>query len=329
MPTYLFKNIEKITQQYNISISTFFIACWQVLLWRITGKAEIIIGNLCDGRKYEELQSAIGLFANYLPITCHLENNLKFIDPLPDINQSIDEIEKWQEYFTTIQLEKLNSNKNQLPFFSCCFEYGQQQDKFHANETQFSIYQQFSYLERFKVKLKIVDRANSLLAQIHYDESLFLATDIQALLLQLQNLITEVIQKPESPIDSLNILSIQEKQELLFNFNNTDKNYPQDKCIHQLFEHQVELQPNKIAVVFEDEQLTYAQLNTRANQLARYLQKMGVKPEIVVGIYLERSPLFIISLLGILKAGAAYLPLDSTLPQESLIFRLEDADINI
>ncbi len=327
----LFKNIEVLAQKYNISISTFFLTCWQILLWRITGQAEIIIGNLCDGRKYEELQSAIGLFANYLPITCHLENNLKFSDLLPDINQSIDEAEKWQEYFTTTQLERLNNNKIQFPFFSCCFEYEQQQIKYYANanETQFSIYQQFSYLERFKVKLKIVHQANSLLAQIHYDESLFSVTDIQPLLLQLQNLITEVIQKPEAAIGSFNIINIQEKQELLFDFNNTDKNYPQDKCIHQLFEQQVELQPNKIAVVFEDEQLTYAQLNTRANQLARYLQKMGVKPETVVGIYLERSPLFIVSLLGILKAGAAYLPLDSTLPKESLVFRLEDADINI
>ena len=325
----LFKNIEKITQQYNISLSTFFITCWQTLLYRITGQAEIIIGNLCDGRKYEELQSAIGLFANYLPITCHLENHLKFSDLLTDINESIDEAEKWQEYFTTTQLERLNSNKIQLPFFSCCFEYEQQQGKYNANETQFSIYRQFSYLERFKVKLKIVHQENNLLAQIHYDESLFSVTDIQPLLLQLQNLIAEVIQKPEGAISSFNILSIQEKQQLLFDFNNTENNYPQDKCIHQLFEQQVKLQPNKIAVVFEDEQLTYAQLNTRANQLARYLQKLGVKPETVVGVYLERSPLFIVSLLAILKAGAAYLPLDSTLPRESLIFRLQDADVNI
>ncbi|AFY58519.1 amino acid adenylation enzyme/thioester reductase family protein,thioester reductase-like protein [Rivularia sp. PCC 7116] len=325
----LFKNIEVLAQQYNISISTFFLTCWQILLWRITGQAEIIIGNLFYGRKYEELQSAIGLFANYLPISYDLENNLKFSDLLPCINQNIDEAEKWQEYFTTTQLERLKSNKNQLPFFSCCFEYEQQQSKYYGNETAFSIHQKLSYLERFKAKLKIVHQTNSLLAQIHYDQSLFSVTDIQSLLLQLQNLIAEVIQKPESPIDSFNILSIQQRQQLLFDFNNTDKNYPQDKCIHQLFEQQVKIQPNKIAIVFENEQLTYAQLNNRANQLARYLQKLGVKPETVVGIYLERSPLFIISLLGILKAGAAYLSLDSTLPRDSLIFRLQDADINI
>ena len=324
----LFKNIEALAQKYNISISTFFITCWQILLYRITGQAEIIIGHLSDGRKYEELESAIGLFANYLPITGHLENNLKFSDLLPHITQSINEAENWQEYFTTTQLERLDRNQNQLSYFSSCFEYEQQQGPFYANETRFSINEKLLYSERFKVKLKIVHQANSLLAEIHYDESLFTLTEIQPLLLQLQNLITEVIKKPEATIGSLNILSIQEKQQLLFDFNQTDNNYSQDKYIHQLFEQQVELQPNKIAVVFEDEQLTYAQLNTRSNQLARYLQKLGVRPETIVGIYLERSPSFIISLLAILKAGAAYLPLDPNLPTESLIFRLQDADVN-
>ncbi len=196
----LFKNIEALAQKYDTSISTFFLTCWQILLYRITGETEIIIGNLFDGRKYEELQFAVGLFANYLPITCDLENHSTFSDLLHSINQSIDEAKKWQEYFTTTQLERLNSNKNHLPFFSCCFEYEQQQDKFYANETIFSIHQKFLYLEGFKVKLKIVHQENSLLAEIHYDENLFTVTEIQPLLLQLQNLITEIIQKPKAAI---------------------------------------------------------------------------------------------------------------------------------
>ena len=324
----LFKNIEALAEKYNISISTFFIACWQILLYRITGQTEIIIGNLSDGRKYEELESAIGLFANYLPLTGHLQNHLKFSDLLPHITQSINEAENWQEYFTTTQLERLDHNQNQLSYFSSCFEYEQQQGPFYANETRFSINEQLLYLERFKVKLKVVHQENSLLAEIHYDQSLFTLTEIQALLLQLQNLIAEVIKKPEAAIGSLNILSVEEKQQLLFDFNKTENNYSQNKYIHQLFEQQVELQPNKIAVAFEDEKLTYAQLNTRSNQLARYLQRLGVRPETIVGIYLERSPLFLISLLAILKVGAAYLPLDPNLPIEGLVFRLQDADVN-
>ncbi len=124
-------------------------------------------------------------------------------------------------------------------------------------------------------------------------------------------------------------MSDRDRHQLLVEFNNTQTDYPQDKCIHQLFEEQVQQTPDKIAVVFEDKQLTYAELNARANQLAHYLQKLGVVPDMPVGIYAERSLDIIIALLGILKSGGAYLPLDPALPAESLATRLRDAHASI
>jgi len=124
-------------------------------------------------------------------------------------------------------------------------------------------------------------------------------------------------------------LSATERHKILVEWNNTQTDYPKDKCIHQLFEEQVERTPNAIAVVFEDQQLTYHELNCRANQLAHHLQSLGVKPEVLVGICVERSLEMVIGLLGILKAGGAYVPLDPSYPKERLAFMLADAQVPI
>jgi len=124
-------------------------------------------------------------------------------------------------------------------------------------------------------------------------------------------------------------LSAAERHKILVEWNNTQTDYPKDKCIHQLFEEQVERTPNAIAVVFEEQQLTYHELNCRANQLAHYLQSLGVKPEVLVGICVERSLGMIVGLLAILKAGGAYVPLDPNYPKERLAFMLADAGVPV
>lgn len=127
----------------------------------------------------------------------------------------------------------------------------------------------------------------------------------------------------------LSLLAPAEKEQLLQKWNNTKTNYPQDRCIHQLFEEQAEKTPDKIAVSFENQQLTYQELNKRANQVARYLQTVNVKPETMVGICLERSLDLIVGLLGILKAGGAYVPLDPAYPYDRLAFMLQDLQLPV
>ena len=133
-----------------------------------------------------------------------------------------------------------------------------------------------------------------------------------------------IVADPDRRVSELPILTEAEEHQLLIEWNDTKKDYPKDKCIHQLFEEQVEKTPDAIAVVFEDQQLTYRELNTRANQLAHYLHKQGVGPESLVGICVERSLEIVVGLLGILKAGGAYVPLDPEYPKERLAFILQD-----
>ncbi|MEO1006459.1 MAG: amino acid adenylation domain-containing protein, partial [Cyanobacteria bacterium J06638_38] len=155
------------------------------------------------------------------------------------------------------------------------------------------------------------------------------AETIVLLAQQFNTLLENAIANPEATVGELNILDRQQLHQLIVEFNENKSNYPQDKSIHQLFETQVTKTPNNIAVVWDSEQLTYSELNQKANQLANYLIQKGVTPETLVSLYLERSHFSIIGLLAILKAGAAYLPLDAALPTEGLTFRLQDAGVSI
>jgi amino acid adenylation domain-containing protein len=151
----------------------------------------------------------------------------------------------------------------------------------------------------------------------------------EAILQQLQCFITSCLQHPEQSLQSLPVLTEAERYQLLFEWNQTQSDYPDNKCIHQLFEEQVERTSDAIAVVFENQQITYRELNQRANQLAYYLQDLGVKTETLVGICVERSIEMLVGILGILKAGGAYVPLDPAYPQERLAFMLRDANVSV
>jgi amino acid adenylation domain-containing protein len=162
-----------------------------------------------------------------------------------------------------------------------------------------------------------------------YNTDLFNSETVERMNGHFLTLLEGIIANPSERISQLPLLTKSEQQQLLMDWNNTQVDYPANKCIHQLFEEQVERTPDAVAVVFEGQQLTYNELNCRANQLAHYLQSLGVKPDELVGICVERSLEMIVGLLGILKAGGAYLPLDPEYPSERLSFMLEDAQLSL
>jgi amino acid adenylation domain-containing protein len=313
-------NIEALARQHNTGISEFLFACWQTLLWRLTEQSDIFVSTVGSGRKYEELYEVLGLLAKWLPVRCSFQKNLKFSEVLLQISERLREIDQWQDYFVW---EEHTESANDSVNFPIGFEFEELSDNYCAGEVSFSIYKQYVCFDRFKVKLSCVRKEESIAAEFHYDTELFDKEAIQCIAEQFQSLVESATNNPEAVVGELNILSA--RHQLLVEFNNTQTNYPQGKCIHHLFEEQVERTPDKIAVVFEDQDLTYRELNNRANQLAHYLQRLGVKPDDLVGICVERSLDAIVGILGILKAGAAYLPLDPTLPPKRLAFMLQDA----
>ena len=374
--SYTIAQLDAITQKYNTSISILFQACWHILLWRLTGQYDVLIGTYCDGRDYEELTSALGPLAKYLPVYSYLEETFKFSEIVKQTCEATEEVLKWQESFTWEQVEEGRrreaedrrflsdgdspptereqsigdgvSNYSSLwsrasaqgipsascpppsafldeNFFPVGFEFEEQLTQYTAADVLFSIQSQYVCLDRFKIKLSCLRRDDSLIAEFHYDSNLFQLEDISRLAGQFQTLLDSVINQPEAAIGELEILSASEKHQLLVEFNNTQTDYPKHQCIHQLFEQQAASTPEQTAVVFENQQLTYAQLNTRANQLARHLQALGVGCETVVALCVDRSLDMLVGLLGILKAGGAYLPLDPILPDDRLAFMVQVA----
>lgn len=311
--------LESTAKLYNTTIREFLLACWQILLWRITGQSEIAIATIFSGRTYEELHETLGLLAKWLPVCCAVDSNFKFKEILSNINQSLQKCDQWQEYYLW--------EKSAVSNHKIAFEYEDWSDKYDAGGISFWVDRQYVCFERFKVKLSCIRQAESLIA-FHYDPEIIDLESIQYWGELFQTLVANAVDNPEA-INQLEILSDRDRQRILFDFNQTQTAYPLDKCIHQLFTEQAAKTPDDVAVVFEDRQLTYTQLNARANQLAHYLQNLGVKPEVLVGIYLERSPLIIVSILAILKAGGAYLPLDPALPSSAVTLRLQDAEAKV
>ena len=321
----LLGKLEAIARQYNTSLSTFLLACWKILLWRSIGRSPIAVGVAFDGRKYAELEPALGLFAKFLPLSSQLTENFSFAETLQQIQQEEREAYKYQEYFSHEYL----GNSSGFPFG---FEFEEQLEKHSASGVFFSIYKQYACCDRFKVKLSCYRQNDSLTAEFHYDPIFLADNSIRCLTEQFYTLMQSVASNPQTAIGKLEMLSDRARHQLLVEFNSTKADYQFDKCVHQLFEEQAERSPHRIAAVCENQQITYSELNARANQIARYLQQLGIKPEVIVGICIERGagmgapPLQAIAgILGILKAGGAYLPLDPAMPKERLALMLQNA----
>ncbi len=302
--------------------SPFLLTCWQVLLWRLTGQSQIVIGNVCDHRSFEELQTTLGPFAETLPIVAGLHADTSFAAALRQTEAAIEKASEWKDYFAwPPQRDSANGGPPFVPF---SFEFRES-----ATNHAFSIFKYYTFVDRFKIKLSVLRHADSLTPEWHYDRGMFRAPDIQRLAQRFQTLTTSAHENPAATLTDLDMLSEAERDQILREFNDTAKEYPADKLVFQLFEQQAEQNPDNIAVAFGDQRLTYAELNERANQLAHYLRLRGVGPEVRVGLCFERSLEMIVSLLGVLKAGGAYVPFEPSLPEERLHALLADAQCSM
>jgi amino acid adenylation domain-containing protein len=315
-------------RECSASMSALLLACWQVLLFRITSDREFVIGVAYDGRTYEGLGEAIGLFAKYLPVCSRLNPEKKFIDLLDEINKQTCEIREWQDYFSWEKCVNISDAGPTQPFFHFGYDFYEQPAEFHASGVSFSIERQYVCIDRFKLRLCCLYSPLGLSAQLHFDISLFNPNDIARLASRFLTLLLNVINNPDSPIAKIDILPDDERP-LLRDFNQTRRTYSLDTCIHHLVQQQALRTPHLQAIRFERDSLSYQQLSLLSNQLARYLLSLGAGPESVVGICMHRSLSLVTALLATLKAGAAYLPLDPTYPQDRLSYMAADSGLKL
>jgi len=321
----VFDSLENAAQRNVVPTSVFLLASWQTLLWRLTGRSDIPVGLRYDGRVYEEMSGALGLYEKWPLVQCHFEESLTFTKVLELVNRSVVEVHEWQEYFSWEHCAELLEGEPKDAHLFTGFDYAESFAPQFAGAVQFSLSKQYSCTERFKLRLSCVRSEETIRLEFHYDPELYTPGTIESLAERFSTLLQSAAARPESLIGELQIIGEAERRRLLIDRNNTAVAFDHGVCVQHLFEAQAARTPDRLAFVYNKEQLTYRELNERANQLAHLLVKLGVGPETRVALCLERSAEMIISLLAILKAGGAYVPLDPAQPTARLSMMLSDS----
>jgi amino acid adenylation domain-containing protein len=317
--------LDELAARNTTPLPDLLLACWQILLWRLTGQPELAVGHASSDRKYEELEGALGLFTGYMPARSRFAGGMKPAEAEELLSASVREGYKWQEYFDwSLLAEPLGdaANSSFLPFG---FDFAIQPETRRAADLSWSLYQQYFCIERFTLRLSCLRAGGSLTLDLHYDRNRLGAGEAKRVLLQFEALLESILNNPDAPIEQLEIINAEEQRLLRFEFNNTAADFLSESCAHHLFEEQTKRTPGNTALRFASGTLTYQELNERANQLAHHLRARGVGPEALVAVCLERSPEMVVAVLAVLKAGGAYLPLDIASPPDRLRFMLDDS----
>jgi amino acid adenylation domain-containing protein len=318
--------VERLAKRKGAGLSDFLLACWHLLLWRLTGEREVLTGVTYDGRNYEELAEVIGPLARALPVRAELEESSSFGALLKRTRESVEAAGRWQECFNWGEAGdglKDAAGPRAIPFG---FEFAEWPEESEAGGATFRVRCLYTRTEAFKVKLNCFRAAGELRLEFHFDAGVYAAEDVARTAAHYRTLLEDVAAEPDATLAELDIVGEDERRQLLEEFAATKAApLPPDKCVQDLFEEWAEKTPDALALVCEGSQLTYAGLNERANRLARYLRRHGVGAETPVGLLFERSAEAVIGMLGVLKAGGAYVPLDPALPAERLALMLEEA----
>ena len=342
----LTQKLKELGQNEGATLYMTLLAAFQVLLHRYTSQDDILVGSPLKCRIQSEWSRVFGYLVNPVVLRANLAGNPSFQSFLAQIRQTVLGAIAHQDYPFPLLVERLQPEResSRSPLFQTMFvlqkpnKSGDILDLLAADETisrvnwggleleSFEIPQQDG---QFDLTLEMIETKDSIRGIFKYDTDLFDAATIARMEGHFEVLLEGIVANPQQSIGNLPILTSSEEHQLLVEWNDTKADYPQDKCIHQLFEEQVVKTPDAIAVVFEDQQLTYGELNSRANQLAHYLKSLGVKPEVLVGICVERSLEMVVGLLGILKAGGAYVPIDPAYPTERIAYMLNDSQVKV
>lgn len=336
------RKVYKISQELSDKIRLFssntgyspyiiFLSVLSVYICKITSEKDIVVGSIALNRINEAEEKIFGMFVNILPVRINVETNKDFISYLADVKKKWKQVSANQKYaLNDITEDYRKKNKAQHKLFDIVLSY--QNVKLDTDNMDYECELVENGHQIEALRMHISDRKNSggFMVEMEYHRDEFTELDIDTIINQFSNILKNVICDNSSvKLCALDMLSDEERSRILEQFNNTNEDYPKDKALHNLFEKQVKLAPESIALIFEGNSLTYRELNEKANSLARVLADRGVKPGDTVGMITERSVEMIIGMLGVLKAGGAYLPLDPTFPEERIGLMLKDSEASL
>lgn len=322
-------SLKEISKQHGTTLYMTLLAGWGVLLGRLSGEQDVVIGTPVANRRRVEIEGLIGFFVNTLALRLDLSGSPTVGDLLERVKKQAVASQQHQDipFEQVVDLVRPVRSLSHSPLFQVMFVWQ------NASVGQFEL----SGLEvkpvesaprvvaKFDLTLSLQEVGGRIVGGLEYATALFQRSTIERYLGYFRTLLEAMVGADTQAVDRLSLLSKVERDQLLYGWNDTRVQYPSDKCVHELFEEQVVRAPEATAIVFEEASFSYAELNARSNRLAHYLRELGVKPDVQVAICVERGFEMIVALLGILKAGGAYVPLDPAYPTERLSWMLEDS----
>jgi amino acid adenylation domain-containing protein len=321
--------LQSLAREHHLTLNTVVQGAWALLLSRYSGEEDILFGSVISGRPAELAGAAtrVGLFINTLPTRVRVSAEEKLLPWLNALQAQQVEMRQY-EYSPVLKIQGWSDVPRGLPLFESVFIFenwpGDLSLQDWRGELEIGEARCMEGGTGFPLTVQVSpDRQLALI--INYDRRRFDADTISRMLEHWRTLLEGMVANPQRRLSELPLVTEAERHQLLVAGNDTLADYPHDQCLHELFEAQTRRTPDDTALIFENQKMTYRELNARANQLAHHLRKLGVGPDVLVGICVERSLEMVVGLLGILKAGGAYVPLDPAYPEERLAFMLEDA----
>ncbi|MCI0485175.1 MAG: amino acid adenylation domain-containing protein [Blastocatellia bacterium] len=340
LPSSLMEALVSFGKKHQLTLYTVIQGIWALLLNRYSRVDDIVFGAVVSGRPPDlpEVESMVGLFINTLPVRVWVPRDMAVLSWLKELQARQAESRQY-EYSSLVQVQGWSEVPRGTPLFETILVFENYpidfssgfdvKDKAEPDQDGLEV-SNLQFAEEVNYPLSLVVTPGSHLAiRLLYDSRRFDEDTVSRIADHLQMMLESIISDPRQKLSSIEILTQAERDQILFRWNDRTALHPSDKCIHELFEGQVEKLPDATAIEFEGQSFSYGELNSRANRVAHKLCSIGVGPEVRVGLCLDRSPELIIALMGVLKSGATYVPFAPSLPIDRLAFMMEDAQIQV
>lgn len=338
--------LEAIAKNYGVTLYVVLLAAYQIFLSKYAGQDKFLVGSPFTGRQNKDSAQTFGYFVNTLPLRADLTENPAFSAFVQKLSDEANQARAHAEFPFSLMVERLRPEResSRSPLFQTVFTWqqtafaeknwaalviGNSDTKIALGDLICRPFPLIQQTAQFDISLQAARLNDALFFSWQYNTELFKPATIRRMSAHFSHLLCEIAEDENKKVSAYDLLNESEKQTQIKSWNETKRQHESGVLLHELVERQAELTPNNIALEFENESLTYAELNAKANQLAHHLREIGIKPEMTVGVALSRSLELVIALLGIVKSGAAYVPLDPSYPRERFAYMLDDAGVKL
>lgn len=329
IPRDIVDKLEVLNYKNKATLYVTLLTAFNVLLYRYSNQNDILVGTPVSGRSRKELEGLIGMFVNTVVIRTPIRDNMSFSELLKLVRQTVIEALDNQDLPFEKLVEELQPirNSGHNPIFQVMFALDEKKEKSISLDS-LTLYPSVitNGTSKFDLNLDIQENEEGIMGNFEYNTDLFKESTIIRMANSFQKLLETISKGFEIPLLEIPILSEEDYHKVIYNWNSKSMDYPKDACVHHFFEKQVEVSPNRISVIYNDQSLTFKELNCRANKLARYLIKQGVSSEKKIVICMDRSVDVVVAILAIWKAGGSYIPIDPSYPSDRILQMIELSD---